>query len=183
MNGAGTGCIGGTRVIKAFAIACPSEVRTQFQAPAYWFDSEGYLNLYIAPGEWAPKDVAVGGSGEYEVTFRRLRRRVRKVIRGYQITVAQSQAKLYYVVQHLGLLCDQTPHTPILVKDFVSPEGAQYSATLPSSEPYTLRAGTLYDVQASGGMTGTFGDNLYIGEGSGGFTFSFQEAKVTDVNR
>ena len=186
MNGFGLGCVGATQYVKAFAIAIPPAVRTKFLAPSYWFDSDGFLQIYIEPGEFSPKDIVLGSDGSYEVTFRRLRKRGSKIIRGYQITVAQSYSKIYYLVEHMAKLCSQVPHVPVQVKDYILPEGTQFAAALitsPPSEPFTFRAGTIYEVTPSGGLGGTTGDNIYIGEGRGGFTFIFQEAQVTDASR
>lgn len=167
-----------TRYIKRFLVAVPPDLRSDYPDLAHMFDADGYLKLSVAPGEYAPEDVKTGEGG-YKVTFQKLKKVGQRTIRGYRITVPNSTAALFYLFTDLEALCNVQPHTPIEVKDFIRPEAEQFKAARNQAtpiEPYTTRLGAIYEVTAGGGLSGTTGSLLFIGEGSSGFTFKFMEA-------
>lgn len=130
-----------------------------------------WLKLFVSPGNWNTNDDYYSES-QYEATFKRLRLNSPQeaIVRGYNLTILSGQPGLYYLVEELSRT------RPILVRDYLRPEGAQFVAARAAlTSPYTERVGIISKVKPNGPLVGTAGKNLGI---PGGFSFEFKEGMV-----
>lgn len=162
-------------IIKALALYCPADIRTAIAAPPEWFDADGYLVIWCQTDKFAPEDDIIGET-KYLVTFRRLRSKPVRTIRGYRIVVGESRAEMYYLLQAIQQLC-QTQS--ITVKDYIHPEWQDFAAAKAgTTEPCTIRTGKIMNLTPTGGLAGERQVGWFMGENTGDCSFSFQEAKV-----
>ena len=150
-----------------FCIFVPPDARNLYGEPD-WYDDDFYYCLPISPDAFAPADQVLGEVGMVP-GFTRLRYQgPRRIIRGYEFSLPEGYQGVFYLLEHLAGLAAGIPYTPVLVKDFVRVERADYAAAIAANtKPVTQRQGILYEVApAVGAIAGYWAE---------GFTFKFQE--------
>lgn len=158
---------------KTIGIFVPPAYRNRFGVPPSWIDGDGYLLLPLLPEEVSIADTFLGESGFTPGFARMVYNGPRRVQRGYEFTTTEGRAGVYYLISELAKIPGGNPYAPVLVKDYVRPEAADFEAALlANTEPFTLRTGALLEVQLTQGLIGTVASRSYAGEG---FTFKFQE--------
>ncbi|PZV19169.1 MAG: hypothetical protein DCF22_00445 [Leptolyngbya sp.] len=146
-------------------------MRSLYGVPSTWFDSDGYFCLPILPDNAEINDTFLGEVGMTPTFTRLYYQGARRVIRGYTFTIPDGKTGLYYLIEHLASLSAGNPYTPLLIKDWVRPERADYAAGIAAStEPLTPRQGVLLEPKLIKGLIGINPTYAYAG-----FTFRFQE--------
>jgi len=158
---------------KTFGIFVPVQLRNRFGVPQTWIDSDGYLLLPFLPEEVTIADTFLGETGYTPGFTRMVYNGARRVQRGYEFTTPEGRAGVYYLVSEIAKLPGGNPYAPVLIKDYLRPEAADWEAALAgNTEPFTLRTGALLEVTLAQGLIGTTAAKTYTGEG---FGFKFQE--------
>lgn len=157
--------------LKRFGIFTPTEVRSLYGVPSTWFDADGYVCIPVFPENFAIEDTLLGEVGMTPTFTRLYYQGARRVIRGYALTIPEGRSGLYYLVDHLASLSALNPYAPVLIKDWLRPERADYAAGIAANtEPMTTRQGVLLEPTLAQGLIGV--KTTYAAEG---FTFRFQE--------
>lgn len=157
--------------LKRFGIFTPPELRALYGVPLTWFDGDGYLCIPVDPENFAIEDTLLGEIGMTPTFTRLYYQGPRRVIRGYALTIPEGRSGLYYLIDHLASLSTLKPYTPLLIKDWLRPERADYAAGIAAStEPMTQRQGVLLEPTLTQGLVGV--TTTYAMQG---FTFRFQE--------
>jgi hypothetical protein len=157
--------------LKRFGIFTPVELRTLYGVPLTWFDGDGYLCIPVFPENFAIEDTLLGEIGMTPTFSRLYYQGARRVIRGYALTILEGRSGLYYLIDHLASLSTLNPYAPLLIKDWLRPERADYASALASAtEPMTTRQGVLLEPTLTQGLIGV--TTTYAMEG---FTVRFQE--------
>lgn len=163
---------------KTLGIFVPVELRNRFAVPQTWIDGDGYLLLPFLPEEVSIADTFLGESGYTPGFIRMVYNGPRRVQRGYELTAPEGRVGVYYLVSEIAKLPGGNPYQAVMIKDFLRPEAADFEAALAAnSEPFTLRAGALLEVNLAQGLIGRIASKTYTGEG---FTFKFQEEVVRE---
>jgi hypothetical protein len=166
--------------LKTLGIYTPPELRSLYGVTPTRFDSQGYLLLPLYPDNISFDDTYLGETGMVP-TFTRLHYQgSRRVIRGYDITLIEGKVEIFYLVEALAAQSTGNPYIPVLIKDYVRPERADYALALTNqTEPCTARQGVILEAALTQGLVSSrAGDRSWAGEG---FRFKFVEQIARSV--
>lgn len=160
------------RQIKRLLIPCSDGLRAKYQLDADRYFESGYLRIYALPQQISPEYSYLGDTG-YKPTFQGLRYLRTSMIKGYTVKVADQNYRLFALMQEISAV-NSAAGALISVLDYCLPEYPDVATALAGgTEPYTVRAGRIYNVIPEEGSVGTKGERHYVG-----FGFKFQEALV-----
>lgn len=158
--------------IKKILVTCSEEDRALYEVDADRYFESGYLRIN-AHEDKIQFENSYLSDGNYRPTFQGLKYVRSSVIRGFSITPIERDYRVFCLIRHIART-NSTAGTLITILDFSAPEPADLVTALAgNTEPYTTRAGRIYNVKPQQGSAGKNGDNMFIS-----WSFKFQEALV-----
>jgi hypothetical protein len=161
--------------LKTIGVYCPPELRGSYGVASTRFDGQGYLLLPVDSESISSEDTYLGETGMLAAWQRLHYQGARRVIRGYSFTLVEPLPEIFYLLEHLASQAAANPFQPVVLRDWVRPERADWDAArIAQTEAVTQRQGVILDLVLTQGLIrSTKGDRDWLGEG---FSFRFQEA-------
>ncbi|MBD1995406.1 hypothetical protein H6G00_02005 [Leptolyngbya sp. FACHB-541] len=163
--------------VKRLLIPCSLQLKAAFEAPDHWFeivDNRRYLRLWIERQRYTPIRDEKPDQATYIDTLVRPIARITTARVGFEATVIDQYMDMLYLIEaiaHDSTTPNKREHKPLIVLDFVRPEGEDRVIALRQNrEAFTARTGRIIGIKESSGAIGT-GTKLY----GKGFAIAFKE--------